>query len=75
MRKATAMILATLLFASLFLFFPAASRADTDRCFDEYQTCWTRAVDSGSGKFKMTLMLTLCDIVFGLCLIKNASPQ
>lgn len=75
MRKLIALVLVGLLLVSVFFLSPKAANAkveDIDECYDEYDRCWERAVNGPYGKIKTTLMLTLCDVVLGVCEVANA---
>lgn len=72
MKKAVALALAGFLLVSILLISPDFLRADTNKCFDEHETCRTRALNSGAGVLKMTLILTVCDLALGTCIFVNA---
>ncbi len=72
MKKAAALTLVGFLLVSILFISPVSLRADTDRCFDEHETCRTRALNSGAGVLKMTLILTVCDLALGTCILVNA---
>jgi len=39
-----------------------------DDCFNNHSRCRQLALGSDAGWFRMTLMLTACDLGFGVCL-------
>jgi hypothetical protein len=75
MRKLMALILVGLFFVPFFFLFAkpvSADQGDTAMCYDEYDICWMRAVNGDHGKIKTTLMLTVCDLALGTCLLRHA---
>jgi len=71
MKKAIAGTLAVMIFLSLFLWFPQSSSAlsRADICFDDWESCRTRALESDEGFIKTTLWLTVCDVALGKCVL------
>jgi hypothetical protein len=59
-------------FLSVFFWLPqsAAGRAPADLCWDDWQSCRTRAFQSDEGIIRTTLWLTVCDVGLGKCLLK-----
>jgi hypothetical protein len=47
-----------------------AAQSHSDYCYDEWERCRERAFESDAGWFKTALMLTICDIALGKCLLK-----
>lgn len=72
MRKTVALTLAGIVLLSVFFLSPVASRADVDKCFDDWERCRERAYEAKVGVIKMTIMLTMCDIAHSVCIIANA---
>jgi hypothetical protein len=70
MKKLVALALAGLVVLSVFCFFPrvAEARAAAE-CFGNYKFCRGSAFAMDGGWFKMTLVLTACDLGLGRCLI------
>jgi len=69
MKKAIALALAAGLFLGIFLFLPRASFADADYCYDNWERCRHRAFESNEGWFRKAIMLTVCDLALGRCLL------
>jgi hypothetical protein len=71
MKKAIALTLAVVFFVSVFLFFPRPSAANTpaDDCYDSYEVCRNRALESDQGWFRTAIMLTTCDLALGKCIL------
>lgn len=71
MKKAIAVALAALFFLSVFLWFPQTSSAETvaDTCYNSWERCRQRAFESDEGWFRTALMLTVCDLSLGKCLL------
>jgi len=73
MKQGTVMALLVLLaVGSLVLPLAVAAQSHSDHCFDEWERCRERAFESDAGWIKTTLMLTVCDIALGKCLLKAA---
>lgn len=72
MKKAVAVTLTALIFLSTLSFIPLASQTENpaDSCWDNWERCRTRALESDLGVIRTTLALTLCDIALGNCLMK-----
>jgi hypothetical protein len=71
MKKAIAGTLAVMFLLSAFLWFPQSSsaRERADICFDDWEACRTRALESEQGIIKTTLWLTVCDVALGKCIL------
>jgi hypothetical protein len=69
MKKAIASTLAVVFFLIVFLWLPAVSTAHASHCYDDWEVCRSRALESSAGMVKTTLMLTVCDIAWGKCQI------
>ena len=71
MKKAIALTMAAGILVSAFLFFPLASPAALPAavCWDSWDVCRMRAFQSDEGTVRTTLMLTVCDIGLGKCLL------
>ena len=71
MKKAIAGTLAVMFLLTVFLSFPpsSAARERADICFDDWEACRTRALESEEGVIKTTLWLTVCDVALGKCLL------
>ncbi len=69
MKKGVALALAAVLFLGVLLSLPRTSLADADYCYDNWERCRIRAFDSNAGWFKVALMLTVCDLALGKCLL------
>ncbi len=71
MKRAIAGTLAVMFFLSAFLWVPPSSsaRERADICFDDWEACRTRALESEEGIIKTTLWLTVCDVALGKCLL------
>ena len=71
MKKAIVVTLAVVFFLSAFLFFPASSTANTpaDDCYDSWEVCRNRALESDQGWFRTAIMLTTCDLALGKCIL------
>jgi hypothetical protein len=70
MRKAIASTLAVAFFLSAFLLLPQSSWATrADACYDDWGGCRSRAFESDEGIIRTALMLTVCDVALGKCLL------
>ncbi|MBN2408484.1 MAG: hypothetical protein JXE07_02005 [Candidatus Aminicenantes bacterium] len=71
MKKAIAGTLAVMFFLSVFLCFPqpSAARLPADFCYDDWEACRTRALESDEGFIRTTLWLTVCDVALGKCIL------
>jgi hypothetical protein len=69
MRKAIALTLAAVFFLCAFLWFPQASFAHSDHCYNDWHSCRQRSFEADEGWIRTTLMLTVCDIAWGKCQI------
>lgn len=71
MKKAIVLTLAALFVLSAFSWIPeAAANTPAGDCFDSYEECRDRALNSDQGWFRVALMLTVCDLALGKCLLK-----
>lgn len=73
MKKAIALTLSAIFTISVFLLIPRTSQAafNADACWDNWERCRTRALESDLGVIRTTLALTACDIALGKCLMTN----
>jgi hypothetical protein len=70
MKKPFALALAGLVALSMFFFYPGAVEArDTAICFGNYNTCRSNAFAMDASWVKVTLVLTVCDLGLGRCLL------
>ncbi len=69
MKKAFALTLTVAIFLSVFLLIPSSSLADADSCYDDWERCRERALGSKAGWIRTALMLTVCDVALGKCLL------
>ena len=70
MKKFVALALAGLVMLSVVWFFPQAAEArDSADCYRNYGTCRNSAFGMDVGWVRMTLVLTVCDIGLGRCLL------
>jgi hypothetical protein len=72
MKRAIALTLAAVFFLSAFLWLPQASAATTlaDICYDNWEACRIRAFASDEGIVRTVLLLTVCDVALGRCLLR-----
>jgi hypothetical protein len=72
MKRAIALTLAAAFFLSVFFWLPQSSAADTqaDVCYKSWEACRTRAFASDEGVLRTALMLTVCDLALGRCLLR-----
>ncbi|MFQ6070705.1 MAG: hypothetical protein ACE5LC_09315 [Candidatus Aminicenantales bacterium] len=75
MKKAVASSLVVVLFFSVIFFSANLLRADVDKCYNQYERCRHRALTSGQGIIRQTLMLTICDYMLFLCLVAAAQKN
>jgi|GEM_PF-340344 len=70
MKKAIAVSMVALVLLSATVFFaqPAAARSVSD-CYSNYEECREEALDMDVSWFKMMLVLTMCDIALGRCIL------
>ena len=70
MKRTVSLALVFLVLFSAALFFPrqTAGAVSVDNCFNNHSRCRQLALGSDAGWFRMTLMLTACDLGFGVCL-------
>lgn len=69
MKKTIASALVAVIFLGVLLFLPRASFADSDYCYDNWERCRVRAMESNEGWFRKAIMLTICDLALGKCLL------
>lgn len=70
MKKLAALTLAGLVLASAVLFFPATAAAiAADYCHNDYIECRENAFSLDAPWYKMAIILTVCDIALGKCLL------
>ena len=71
MKKAVALALAAVSLLSAVLFFPSLSAASVpaNECYDNWEVCRVRAFQADAGFLRTTIMLTVCDIGLGKCLL------
>ncbi len=69
MKRAIVLMLAVIFFLGAFLWFPRASFAHTGHCYGDWEYCRSRAFASDEGIIRTTILLTVCDIAFGRCLL------
>ena len=71
MKKAIASMLAVASLLSAVLFFPSLSAASVpaNECWDNWEVCRMRAFQADAGVLRTTVMLTVCDIGLGKCLL------
>jgi len=72
MKRAIALTLAAVFFLSAFLWLPQPSAAITlaDICYDNWGACRVRAFASDEGIVRTVLLLTVCDVALGRCLLR-----
>jgi hypothetical protein len=73
MKKAIVLTLAAVFFLSAFLWLPGPAAANTpaDDCHDSWEACRDRSLNSDDGWFRIAVMLTVCDLALGKCLLWN----
>ncbi|MEW5901834.1 MAG: hypothetical protein AB1715_10265 [Acidobacteriota bacterium] len=71
MKKAIALTLAAVFFLSAILLLVQVSSAKTrsEICYDDWEACRTRAFEADEGWLRTTLMLTVCDLALGKCVL------
>jgi hypothetical protein len=69
MKRAIALTLAVVFFLGAFLWFPRASCAHAGHCYSDWDICRGRAFASEEGVVRTTILLTVCDVAFGKCLL------
>ena len=71
MKKAIALTLAVVLLLSAVLFFPLVSAAalPANACWDNWEVCRVRSFQAEEGVLRTTIMLTVCDVGLGKCLL------
>jgi ABC-type glycerol-3-phosphate transport system permease component len=75
MKRTVSLVLVFLVLFSAALFFPRqAGAVSVDDCYRNISRCRQLALGSDAGWFRMTLMLTACDLAFGVC-IYSANKQ
>ncbi len=70
MKKVVALALAGLVVVSVVFFFPQAAEArDAGGCYRNYSTCRSNAFGLDTGWVRTALLLTVCDLGLGRCLL------
>ncbi len=69
MKRVIALTLAVVFFLGALLWFPRASYAHASHCYADWGICRQRAFASDEGVIRTTLLLTVCDIAIGKCLL------
>jgi hypothetical protein len=70
MKKAVLLALAGLILFSTALFYPLAARAhDVNECYDNHSVCRARALNMDAAWTKIALVLTVCDLALGKCIL------
>jgi hypothetical protein len=71
MKKAIALALATALLLSVALYFPKSAEAQirSAGCYREWNACRTGAFEQDVSWWKLALILTVCDLGLGRCLL------
>ncbi|HOI45068.1 MAG TPA: hypothetical protein PLX50_05615 [Candidatus Aminicenantes bacterium] len=69
MKKALAFMLVALFVASFLFVFPRAGEARMADCFIDWETCRQYALATNEGWIRTTLMLTVCDVARGKCVL------
>jgi hypothetical protein len=70
MKRAVALALVGLCLLSSFLFFPQAAQGRiVDECFSSWNRCRVNAFNMDVSWVRMTLVMTVCDIGFGRCIL------
>jgi len=71
MKKAIASTLAVVFLLSAILFFPLLSAASipAGECWDNWEVCRMRAFQAEEGVLRTTVMLTVCDVGLGKCVL------
>ncbi len=71
MKKAIALTLAVISVFSAILFFPKVSAAalPAGACYDNWEVCRMRAFQADEGTLRTTVILTVCDVGLGKCLL------
>lgn len=70
MKKLAVMALAGLILVSAVLFFPASAAAhDVSGCFSEHMTCRENGLNMDAPWYQVMLVLTLCDLALGKCIL------
>lgn len=70
MKKFVALALAGLVMLSVVWFFPQTAEArDSAECYRNYRTCRSEAFDMDASWTKVAVVLTICDIALGRCIL------
>jgi len=70
MKKIFPLALAALVLLSAALYFPTAARAhDVSECYRDHQVCRERALAMDAPWTKVALLLTVCDLALGKCIL------
>jgi hypothetical protein len=73
MKKAFVLAMAGLILVSSALFFPlAVSAHDVNECYRDHEVCRERALNMEAPWTKVALLLTVCDIALGKCILAVA---
>ena len=74
MKKMVAVGLTALFLLGAVVFFPTPADArEIAKCYSNLSSCRHNANVSGDGWFRTTLMLTVCDIAFGKCVLDGGA--
>jgi uncharacterized membrane protein YidH (DUF202 family) len=73
MKKAISLVMAGVFVLFVFFLTPVLSQAggDANGCYDNHEQCTERAYSANVGWIKTALMLTVCDVALGACLIRG----
>lgn len=70
MKRAVTLALAVLVAASAALYFPVAAAAhDVTECYRDHEACREHALNMEASWFRIALVLTVCDIALGKCIL------
>ena len=71
MKRAVALALTGLCLLSSFLFFPQAAQGRVaDECYSNWSRCRVNAFNMDVSWYRMTLVLTVCDVGLGKCILE-----
>ncbi len=71
-QRILAVLLILLAVGLLVLPLVVTAQSHSDQCFNEWERCRERALESDAGVIKTTLMLTACDIALFRCILYMA---